>query len=54
VEHVEQHDLRWPAERPRPHSSRREARRQQWRFRRAPVTYLKKLEELAIQLGLLS
>jgi hypothetical protein len=33
---------------------RREARRQQRRFRRDPVVYLKKLEELAIQLGLLS
>jgi hypothetical protein len=31
---------------------RREARRQQRRFRRAPVTYLHKLEELATQLGL--
>ncbi len=31
---------------------RREARRQQRRFRRDPVTYLKKLEELALQLGL--
>lgn len=32
---------------------RRQARRQQRRFRRAPVTYLKQLEELAIQLSLL-
>jgi hypothetical protein len=31
---------------------RREARRQQRRFRRDPVIYLKKLEELALQLGL--
>jgi hypothetical protein len=31
---------------------RREARRQQGRFRRAPVTYLQKLEELALQLSL--
>jgi hypothetical protein len=31
---------------------RREARRQQRRFRRDPVTYLKRLEELALQLGL--
>jgi hypothetical protein len=31
---------------------RREARRQQRRFRRAPVTYLHKLEELATQLSL--
>ena len=31
---------------------RREARRQQRRFRRAPVTYLGKLEELATQLSL--
>jgi hypothetical protein len=31
---------------------RREARRQQRRFRRDPITYLKKLEELALQLGL--
>ncbi len=31
---------------------RREARRQQRRFRRAPVTYLQKLEELATQLSL--
>jgi hypothetical protein len=31
---------------------RREARRQQRRFRRDPVTYLKTLEELAIQLSL--
>ena len=33
---------------------RREARRQQRRFRRKPVNYLKRLEELAIQLSLLS
>ena len=33
---------------------RREARRQQRRFRRAPVIYLLKLEELALQLSLLS
>src|SRR5207248_10546157 len=33
---------------------RREARRQQRRVRRAPVTYLGKLEELATQLSLLS
>jgi hypothetical protein len=33
---------------------RREARRQQRRFRRDPVNYLKCLEELAIQLSLLS
>ena len=32
----------------------REARRQQRRFRRDPVNYLKRLEELAIQLSLLS
>jgi hypothetical protein len=32
---------------------RREARRQQRRFRRAPITYLAKLEELCLQLGLL-
>src|SRR6266542_5775616 len=32
---------------------RREARRQQRRFRRYPVNYLKRLEELAIQLSLL-
>jgi len=31
---------------------RREARRQQRRFRRDPVTYVQKLEELALQLGL--
>jgi len=31
---------------------RRESRRQQRRFRRDPVTYLKKLEELAVQLSL--
>jgi hypothetical protein len=31
---------------------RREARRQQRRFRRDPIIYLKKLEELALQLGL--
>ena len=31
---------------------RREARRQQRRFRRAPAVYLQKLEELAIQLSL--
>ncbi len=31
---------------------RREARRQQRRFRRDPITFLAKLEELAIQLGL--
>jgi hypothetical protein len=31
---------------------RREARRQQHRFRRSPDAYLKKLEELAVQLGL--
>jgi hypothetical protein len=31
---------------------RREARRRQRRFRRDPVTYLNKLEELALQLGL--
>jgi hypothetical protein len=31
---------------------RRESRRQQWRFRRDPITYLKKLEELALQLSL--
>jgi hypothetical protein len=33
---------------------RREARRQQRRFRRAPITYLAKLEELCLKLGLLS
>jgi hypothetical protein len=33
---------------------RREARRQQRRFRRNPVNYLKRLEELAVQLSLLS
>jgi len=33
---------------------RREARRQQRRFRRYPVNYLKRLEELAIQLSLLA
>jgi hypothetical protein len=33
---------------------RREARRQQRRFRRDPVNYLKRLEELAIQLSLLA
>jgi hypothetical protein len=33
-------------------AKRREARRQQARFRRAPVTYLQKLEELALQLSL--
>jgi hypothetical protein len=33
-------------------AKRREARRQQGRFRRAPVTYLQKLEELALQLSL--
>jgi hypothetical protein len=33
---------------------RRQARRQQRRFRRDPVTYLKKLEELSLQLSLLS
>src|SRR5262249_24473677 len=33
-------------------NQRREARRQQRRFRRAPVTYLQKLEELADQLSL--
>jgi hypothetical protein len=32
-------------------NQRREARRQQRRFRRAPLTYLQKLEELADQLG---
>jgi hypothetical protein len=31
---------------------RREARRQQRRFRRAPITYLAKLEELCLKLGL--
>jgi hypothetical protein len=31
---------------------RREARRQQGRFRRDPVVYLKKLEDLALQLSL--
>jgi hypothetical protein len=33
-------------------AKRREARRQQARFRRAPITYLQKLEELVLQLGL--
>ena len=33
---------------------RRQARRHQRRFRHNPVTYLKKLEELALQLSLLS
>lgn len=33
---------------------RRRSRRQQRRFRRNPITYLKKLEELALQLSLLS
>jgi hypothetical protein len=33
---------------------RRQARKQQRRFRRAPITYLKQLEDLAIQLSLLS
>jgi hypothetical protein len=33
---------------------RRRARRQQRRFRRAPSVYLKKLEEMALQLSLLS
>jgi hypothetical protein len=33
---------------------RRRARRQQRRFRRDPITYLKKLEELALQLSLLA
>jgi hypothetical protein len=33
-------------------NQRREARRQQRRFRRAPITYLQKLEELADQLSL--
>ena len=31
---------------------RRESRRQQRRFRRDPITYLRKLEELAVQLSL--
>ena len=31
---------------------RRDGRRQQRRFRRDPISYLKKLEELALQLGL--
>ena len=33
-------------------NQRREARRQQRRFRRAPVTYLQKLEEMVLQLSL--
>jgi hypothetical protein len=44
---------RWRESRAR-WDKRRESRRQQRRFRRAPVTYLQKLEERAIQLSLLS
>jgi hypothetical protein len=44
---------RWRAQRAAL-EKRREARRQQRRFRRAPVTYLQKLEEMATKLSLLS
>jgi len=44
---------RWPQVRAEL-EKRRQARKQQRRFRRDPATYLKKLEELALQLGLLS